>query len=1172
MEKKNDLTFAQEQAVYHKNSDLIISAGAGSGKTRTLIKRITTKIISGADVTKMLIVTFTKEAANELKTRLIDGLTKALNEAKLTKNKTVSSHLSSQIIKVSTADISTIDSFCYHIVKPNFDKLGLDGGFRIGNDGELNVLEKEAMNEVIDSFYEQSPIDKDFLRVIDCYSALSDEDKLSSNLLKLYHNISNTADFLETLIQPIDASGDFMDTKYALILAKTIYESITHYKRIFEDFYNEIKHDDDGIKKYGDTVNYDLKFISELEISLSNPSYKGLCNIFKSFTPVSIKNNSAPNISADFYVDNRKKFVAQIRSFCADYFSSSEEAVKRSILENQKICSSIYKVLTKFHEEYGKKKALYSICTFNDVSRYALKLLYEADGSISPVAKALRDKYDEIYIDEYQDTNSVQDKIFSTISKNNRFMVGDIKQSIYKFRYAEPEIFSYYRNTFIDKDLPCDDEKMGRSIFMSSNFRCNPEIIKLTNLLSGYMFKNSDGIPYSDKDALIFKKTDGLSPNKENCEICLIDTSKKKENPILCEGVQAEYVAKQIKKLINKGKLPNGKELKKKDIAILLRSTKSKAQPYIDALKKYGIKSSYKADISFYEKPHILLMLCILNAIDNPYNDIYLAGCMVSDIFKFSLDDLIKIRNNSSSKNAPLYSSLLEYTIDDDIKEKKDYLIKTLDSYRMSAVTMSSHNVISHIMTSSGIISMCQNEERQDLFKLYNIAREYEKSSFKGLYKFLKYIEGNIEQELREDSGDEDSVKIMTIHASKGLEFEYCFLCNLESKMQKTGEPPSLLFDRLLGVAGYISYDGDIAKYNSLIRKCVDLSNKRQEKEEEMRILYVALTRAKTKLFLTAELNDIDKTLDAFQKSAPFVSNMSVYKTLRRIDFVLGACALETDNDYFNINTIDPACVWKETIDNKQESQDDEKIIDYESILKSRFKFKYKHEYLSKIPSKLSVSRLKKNLLDLDENEDVKIDTSLASMPKFLQKNKNEPTPAEKGTATHMFLQFCDFDLISKFGYEKEKNRLVDQFFISKETADMIEDDYIKAFIEGGDGKKLIDSMLDAKQSNRLMKREFRFNFMMSAEDFSENTEIQKQNLLVQGVLDCIYENENGDIILIDYKTDEVELDNYKYVLKNRYENQLKYYKQACDKMFKKPVSKVYLYSVKLNKKVELQL
>ena len=592
-------TDAQRLAIEHEGSDLLISAGAGSGKTFTLTQRIVERIKSGKDISKMLIVTFTKEAANELRARISKALFQ-LYEAE------PSDRLNEQIVKTSCADISTIDSFCYKIVKSNFDKVGLDGGIHIGGEVELSILAKEAMGEVIDEFYEKPEADEDFYLVVDCYSDNKDDDALKDNLLKLYNDLSNTTDFLEGLRVPALLGEDFFETKYGKVLKKHTTEMLEHYKRVYDYLTELIKTDTGSEKKYTNAICSDLFTIERALNGVKNCTYEEVCKIFDSYTPESIGRNSAPQEICDIATSKRNEFKASFNKLREEYYSSDRDAIKLALEQNNRICRAMYRVLSCFDERYRKKKALFSICSFNDISRYALRLLYNEDGTASSLAKDLADKYDEIYIDEYQDTNSIQDSIFKAISRNNRFMVGDIKQSIYKFRLAEPEIFDHYKSTFADKELYPEAEG-GKSLFMSSNFRCNREIIDFTNMVSDYMFTYSDGISYQPKDRLEFHKDKDTSPQRESATIYLVDTTDNKEEPEACQMGQARLVAKTIKKLLDKGQLANGKPLKRSDFAILLRSTKyGVGEKYAQALKEYGIGSQVTTDISFYEKPHIL--------------------------------------------------------------------------------------------------------------------------------------------------------------------------------------------------------------------------------------------------------------------------------------------------------------------------------------------------------------------------------------------------------------------------------------------------------------------------------------------------------------------------------------------------------------------------------------
>lgn len=1150
-------TDAQRLAIEHEGSDLLISAGAGSGKTFTLTQRIVERIKSGKDISKMLIVTFTKEAANELRARISKALFQ-LYEAE------PSDRLNEQIVKTSCADISTIDSFCYKIVKSNFDKVGLDGGIHIGGEVELNILAKEAMGEVVDEFYEKPEADEDFYLVVDCYSDNKDDDALKDNLLKLYNDLSNTTDFLEGLRVPALLDEDFFETKYGKVLKKHTIEMLEHYMKVYDYLVALVLSDAGSEKKYINAINSDISIIIRALNAVKNHTYEDACRVFESYKPESIGRNSAPQEICDIATSKRNEFKASFNKLREEYYSSDRDAIKLALEQNNRICRAMYRVLSCFDERYRKKKALFSICSFNDISRYALRLLYNEDGTASSLAKDLADKYDEIYIDEYQDTNSIQDSIFKAISRNNRFMVGDIKQSIYKFRLAEPEIFDHYKSTFADKELYPEAEG-GKSLFMSSNFRCNREIIDFTNLVSDYMFTYSDGILYQPKDRLEFHKDKDTSPQRESATIYLVDTTANKEEPEACQMGQARLVAKTIKKLLDKGQLANGKPLKRSDFAILLRSTKyGVGEKYAQALKEYGIGSQVTTDISFYEKPHILLMLSILNAVDNPYNDIYLAGAMRSSVFGFGLDDMIKIRATTPSKDVPLFSAVSAYRekMNDELAQRVNSFIETLNAYRDGVKRLSANDAVYYLMTETGISQQLSKSERQDLIKLYNKAREFEGGSFKGLYRFLSYVKNNMEASDKETiASDIDNVQIMTIHASKGLEFEYCFVCDMETSCDKQTRS-SIIYERTLGIAGHISKDDGIIKYNTLMRKCIDLQKHRSAKDEEMRVLYVAMTRARTRLFVTASLPKALEHYEDIKAQLQFASPYQIYSTKQDIDFILGG--LDETRDFYDLKIIDPLTLKSiDEMDGDGSVVNQARVDEYERILRRRFDFKYEYEHLSKMPSKLSISKLTPLILDGNDNNEVRIDKSLEVAPKFLDKKSEEATAADKGTATHVFMQFCDFKALKERGYRYELDRLTASSFISEKTKNLINEDHINLFINS----PLMDMMLKAK----MIKREFRFNLMLDAEELTSDEDLKKEKVLVQGVVDCLFEDENGQLILVDYKTDKVTEDNYVYLLTKNHSTQLRYYKKACELMFKKPISKVIIYSVPLAKNVELK-
>ena len=825
----------------------------------------------------------------------------------------------------------------------------------------------------------------------------------------------------------------------------------------------------------------------------------------------------------------------------------------------------MHKILTIFNEEFAKKKRSEGICDFNDIERFAHKLLVDKNGVPTAIARELSLELDEIYVDEYQDTNSVQNDIFASISKNNRFLVGDIKQSIYRFRSAEPEIFSDYRTRFSDvTDIENESTlgDCGKTIFMSDNFRCDENVIKFTNDVSDYMFLNSHGIPYETKDHLIFRKIVSSSYNPQNSEICVLNRDLlDEENEKKHELFQAKYVAQRIKKMIDGEKLSNGKEIKPSDIAILLRKGKHKSF-YIEALSELGISAEYIDDVRFFEKPHILLLLSLLNIIDNPYKDTYLASALHSEIFGFTLDELIKIR--AGSRYLPLYSSLLKYDKDENLSIKIEEFNKRLLKMQADVSRLNAYEAISYVMNESGLISMSSRAQRKDLIKLYNHAREYEKNSFKGLYKFLLYIESIREKSSKETvfTNPDDCVRIMSIHASKGLEFEICFLCNTETGFALLDTTAPILYERHLGIAGYVGNTGSLVKYNTLMRKATSIAIDKASKEEEMRVLYVAMTRARTKLIVTAALPKLNDKLEMVKMLSPYTSEHYIYSQKSLIDYLLNTYINPVP--YVDFKIIDPNTLSEvsECGDAKASLVDENEVLRYQEILRARFDFKYQYEYLGKLPSKLSVSKLRPNLLDESGNDEIDISQKLENAPRFLSGEENE-LGAKRGTATHLFLQFCDFEKLHENGYISECERLVSEAFISERDASLIYGEHIEKFASS--------SLFGEMKASKKMHREFRFNVMLDADGLTSDERILDQKVLVQGVVDAVFENENGELVLVDYKTDKVTEKNYEELLKERYTSQLSYYKRAIELIFERPLDKVLIYSVPLAKTVELE-
>lgn len=1188
--KKFDPTRAQGCAIKYTGSDLLVSAGAGSGKTATLINRIVDRLITfKEDISKKLIVTFTREAANELRSRVNTALCDAMQEHK--SDKGICAHLSEQIVKLGSADICTIDSFCLKLVRAHFEQIGLEGGFRMADESEAQVLCNEAMGEIIDELFEKKSDDVNFLRVSDCFSSFLNEEKLKSELLSLYNKLITTKNSLQTLNSSPSLGDDFLKTPYGKVICTHLDEFLDYYIGFYEYALNEIQGCAEDINAFENAFTGDLLFAKELKGALyGGESYEQISARIASYSAQRLGNTKKASCpDAEMFKSMRGDFKDKLSDIKKNYFSSSESIIRSSYEKNQSVCSALYEILCAFDARYSKKKKQAGVCDFNDVSRYALELLYDEDGEPSSLAQEISLMYDEVYVDEYQDTNFIQDKIFYAISRSNRFLVGDIKQSIYRFRSAEPEIFSAYRQSFtqIAEDdisfdengnlvLPCVEKyKNGASLFMSENFRCDKSVIDLSNLISDFTFGRSSGIPYQAEDALRFAKPDATY-TPESATIYLIDKSRvdavddedededEEDEEILRR--EAELVATRIKQMTdNKERLANGKIIENGDITILLRGFKKPVELYIDALKRRGIDCKYKGDEHFFEKSEILLVLCLLNAIDNPLRDVYLAGAMRSSVFGFTLEDMIRIKKASSTELS-FYGALKAYDRDDALGKKIKEFLEALQKYRNRCLKKAAHEVISMLYAETGILSLATEREKKSLYKLYDIARSYENGKYKGLYGFLRYVEAVSDSSSKEELGEshDNCVKLMSIHASKGLEFEVCFICGCGSKLNLSDTSSPIIYHRDLGVCAYVSRDRGIAKFNTLLRRCASLAVKRASVEEEMRMLYVAMTRARSRLIMTAGVNDPDELRAMCEKRSKFASAYSVLNPKSYMDIILQA--LSGHEKLASVEVI-PAERIKigESGGPERTVPPQEEIDEATRIMQARFDYQYPFAYLSRLPSKLSVSRLDDTVLDSEVNAEAPLKYTLEDIPQFVSHAKSQATSAERGTATHLFLQFCDYELLLKNGAEAELKRLAEADFISASDAKLVRLKDIKRFVNES---SLFPMLLKARQ----IWRERRFNIMIDADKLTADPDLLGKGLqvLVQGVTDCIIEDENGKIILIDYKTDRVSEENYVDYLTEKYSNQLTYYREAVEKILGRPVDRAIIYSVPLGKSIEL--
>ena len=1195
-------TSAQTAAINTRGRTLLVSAAAGSGKTATLTERIIRSITdksAPADISKMLIVTFTRAAATELKERIF----KALSD-ELAKNP-ADRHLNEQLIKLGSANICTIDAFYLNLIRQNFSALGISASGRVADTSELDLIKSEAMNETIDKLYDT---DADFPAFAECFIKTKSINRLSEPMLALYGGIVSCPEGVEfvkdtasRLRTDAETEKNFLDTDFGKIIRRDLISKFEYYIAVLNDAFEYSESNADTLGKRSAAYAYDAEFCkSVLELlGDSTVHYDRLRQLFLSYVPIkmgSVKATDEDERSL-FYKSERGKIKDDIRDICAELFSRDNREICGEMRLTAKNVEIFYSLLSDFSARFSEEKNRRGIMDFDDIKRYTLKLLVAPDGSPTAIAKDYAEQFTDIYIDEYQDVDLIQDRIFSAISKNNRFMVGDIKQSIYGFRGAEPQVFAAYKERFTPYSPETAEGADGATVFMSENFRCDSSIIDFTNLVCSRIFNASkESIGYTEADDLRFSKLvpDGYASPKPEITVILTREddeaeedekagkrrkSKRNQAPEK-EELEAEYIAAKIDELVGKERLANGELIFPGDIAILFRSNKMVAY-LAEALGKRGILCSEGGGDSYFESPDVLLVLSLLNVVDNPHRDIHLAGALCSPLFEFTLDDLIIIRKSASSAYS-LYDALVEYkSADSPLGEKCRHFDDILDELRTSATSLPVDRFLrllfeTDIFVSSGLLSDRDDfGEGGNLLRLYDYARTFEAGSFKGLYNFIEFINSLIENgkmlEVAPKDRCRERVTLTTMHHSKGLEFPVCFICGTGAKKNTKLLSSSLLYEYPTGIAMKLSDETGFARINTPLRDAIVKSRFLSEIEEEMRILYVAMTRARERLYITATKNS---TAEDIMSEAKMRAAYSCSYVLRRcasfIDWVLIPFAdPECDTDFCGLSFVSPKECTADADETEaqvnvgaERPQPDQQLL---ATLRDKFDFDYKYTHLRKIPAKLSVSRLSPDILDEnDTSAELFATEKKTKVPDFFITGKSaSATSAERGTATHLFFQFCDFSLARKNGITEEIARLTEKRFIPENIASLIYIEELEKFLES----ELFVRILSARET----VRERRFNLLLPADAFSEsdNTRalLQGENLAVQGVIDLILINSDGELELYDYKTDrltEKELTDSAAARDkmNAFHGlQLSYYAHAVEMLFEKKCSRVCVYS-----------
>ena len=1156
-------TKEQGDFINAKKGPILVSAAAGSGKTAAIVERVTRRLSDmenplAAD--RLLMTTFSVAAAGEMQERIETALEKLL------KDSPDNDFILGQIDKMQNANICTIHSLCFKIIRENFSHLGLTCDFRVVDEAEDEFIMRSALERVIKRAYDRE--EEHLESLIELICKFKNDRELSEFILKLYHNVISmpfpndvTERWLQNYVNPEDTYE-----KWAQYVANRAFKNVSYAKELALINLDIAE----GCAKY-EIVENDAKVVAYIEKCIKELN---LSEAYDSALSLEINNRSVPAIpnpaDKSLLKDNRAAIRDAIEK-TADLLAYTD---KENFVRDQNILypnvKLLFSLLCEFIEEFANAKREKNVLDFADAEQFSLSLLWQKDENgnyqTTDIAKNVAQRFDEIYIDEYQDVNAAQEMIFKAISHNgNVFMVGDVKQSIYGFRQADSDIFNEKRNTFYEYD----GENFPATIFFDKNFRSRKGVTDFINqVFFKIMKKEVGGSDYTPKDAL-----DAQAKYIENCDsgtsILLFESSGSATQWTIDEG---KVIAQEIRRLLDSGyEVQDGdgmRPCRPSDFCILSRG-KKKFPVYMDQLRKLSISARIsKTDEDFFETREIRLVLGILRAISNPYDEISLAAAMMSPVFVFTPEMVADIK--AENKYARLFDAVKEFAVGGN--EKCQKFIDELRSLQRLAAAQNVDSLLLSLYEKYNIYNMvgtmeCGDERMANLDMFRSYARQFEKNGYKGLSEFLRFI-NNIERNDKKLKGavlsseNKDAVNIMTIHASKGLEFPICFLANCNATFNHEELSAPALIDKRLGFSCIIKDSQRAVKYAPLSYTSLKLAAEEKQIAEEQRILYVALTRAREKLIIPIVKTKIGEAIseayiNSLAKNEAFViTNSKNYAKLLLLSCA-GASYMKNaykafaddlsplfDGAPFEARVIDEVFEDVEEVNEIVRVPSNSCLIDK---IRKAAAFEYSFKSQTDIPSKFSVSEILKS--ERDEAFD------FAFKPDFM--SENGMSGAERGIALHTFMQFADFNSAA-VNLEAEIENVFTKGHISERQKQAIELSRLRNFFESS----LFGRILNADK----VMREYKFMTGIDSKQFGGSA-LAGDKVVLQGIADCVI-IEGDTATIIDYKTDFVKNESE---LVDRYGLQLAIYKGAIEKLLGLKVKECLIYSFCLGKEISVE-
>lgn len=1240
-------TKEQEAVITSRGGDLLVSAAAGSGKTAVLVERILTMICDEkvpVDIDRMLIVTFTKAAAAEMKERIGHAI-----ENYLQKNPE-NEHVRRQSAYLQKAQISTIHSFCLQLIRDHFNTLGIDPEFRMMDEGEGKLLRIDVMKEVLEQFYEEGS-DK-FHLLVEGYTNGKDDKALEELVQRLYEFAMSNPEPEEWLNRA--KKRFFIENKEALYKSSYMQELIASTKQLLEELLEKNQLALELARKPFGPIAYEKTLLLDQDYILSCSSQENYEDMKKAMELGAFSRLSGrPAKDTD---ESLKEMVKQLRdevkeqlvAWKEQFFAKTGEEMLQEVILVKEPMEALMDVVFAFKEQFSKAKEKKNVLDFSDLEHYALELLvdrYEDDSAIpSNIAKEIGESYEEIFIDEYQDSNFIQEAILGSISggykgEQNRFMVGDVKQSIYRFRLARPELF-------MDKfDKYGKDNEKEKKIELHRNFRSRFSVLESTNyIFQQIMGRDLGGVEYDESAFLIpgraFPKREQQGEEMEVAPLEEIDPLDKTEL-IIVEAEESDYtkkeleayaIANRIRELMKEEnpycvydeKIGAYRPVEYRDIVILLRTVSGWGDVLEEVLAREGIPAHGDSQTGYFSALEVQNMLHLLAVVDNRYQDISMTAVLRSPIVGLHGEELAWMKavySNPKNGRQTLYDVLSLFAEEEFDEEQQTLLLgknvtwckglqvkvqqflQLLEEMEYGKTCMSIHDLIWFAMNRTGYFyyvgSMPQGKKRQgNLLMLIEKANQYESVSYKGLFHFIRYM--NQLKEYEVDFGEasvlgehENVVRIMSIHKSKGLEFPVVIV----GELNKPFNFMDLRQKLLIHVDDYLGPDCvelETRRIGSTWMK--NLMQKKLKEEtlgEELRVLYVAMTRAKEKLILIGTVDDYDKkqrqnSYIRYQWEKKAGQQFRLARSIRTratcyLDWLLAALVVPQtlidirfiEEQQLVVQRVEQEVLLehkKEALLQLQPEEENKEIADF---IRKQFEWTYPFEQEVEFKGKYSVSELKKqgqleegelyfeesDFEHLSETMEVAsaIEEEERIRPEFMEEEKVE-TGASHGTLVHKVMELLTFKTITTTeDVRKQLIQFEQEGYFTKEQRESLPVYGILSLLQSPIGKRL----QQAEKEGRLHK-ESQYMMALPAKEIKDDME-SEELVLLQGVIDVWWEEEN-EIVILDYKTDRISSENE---LQMKYHVQMKYYKKALEQMTGKRVKETYFYSFALKQFVK---